>query len=60
MDPSVPFYGVEAGSSSTNAAGQTMRRALVNHLLAFIIFLGILSQSASVCLYFEGESSRLG
>lgn len=48
-------------SSSTGAAGQTMRMALANHLLSFIILLGILSQSA--CFYFGGgggESLGLG
>lgn len=62
MDPSVSFYGLEAASSSTDAVGQTMSTALANHLLSFIILLGILSQS--VCFYLrglgEGESSELG
>lgn len=59
-DPSVSFYGLEAGSSSTDAAGQTMRTALAKHLLPFIILLGILSQSvcfSSGCLC-EGEKFR--
>lgn len=64
MEPCVSFYGAEEVSSSTNAAGQTKRTALANHLLSFIILLGILCQSPSVCFYFgdldEGESSGLG